>query len=150
VPQIGLASALRDVAQNYRIGPAARSYDDPSYVHLVEAFQGIGLRPYSPCHLAAEVAASGDVSVSWTRRTRIDGDNWTAPDVPLGEAYEAYVVRVLTDTATLREVTVSSAAWTYAAADRAADGAPATFTVAVAQLSDRFGPGPFTEITVNV
>lgn len=149
-PQIGLAPSLRNVAQDYRIGPAARGYDDPSYTHLVEAFQGIGLRPYSPCHLKAQVAASGDVSLSWVRRTRIDGDDWTAPDVPLGEAYEAYLVRVVNAAATVREVTVTQPAWSYAAADRAADGAGASFTVAVAQLSDRFGPGPFTEIEVNV
>lgn len=149
VPQIGLAPALRDVAQHYRIGPAARGYDDPAYVHLVEAFQGIGLRPYSPCHMTAAATGSGDLTVRWTRRTRIDGDNWSATDVPLGEASESYLVRVTTDTATLREVTVGGPQWTYAAADRAADGTPASFRVAVAQLSDRFGPGPFTEIDIH-
>ncbi len=149
-PQIELASSLRNVARNYRIGPAARGYDDPSYTHLVAAFEGIGLRPYAPCRLAAKVLASGDIGLRWTRRTRLDGEDWTAPDVPLGEAYEAYLLRVRTETATLREVTVGLPFWTYAAADWLADGAAMKFTVAVAQLSDRFGPGPFTEIAVDV
>ncbi|WP_127900455.1 baseplate megatron protein TIM-barrel domain-containing protein [Solirhodobacter olei] len=150
VPQIALAPALRDVAQHYRVGPAARSYDDPSYTHLVAAFEGVGLRPYAPCHLAAEVSASGDVALRWVRRTRIDGDSWAAADVPLGEAYEGYLVRVIVDGAILREATVGAPNWTYAAGDRIADGAPGRFTLAVAQLSDRFGPGPFTEMEIDV
>ena len=147
VPQIDLAASLRGIAQNYRIGPAARGYDDPSYVHLVEAFTGIGLRPYSPCQLVA--AGSGDISLSWVRRTRIDGDSWAGLDVPLGETAENYLVRVLTGAGIVREETVGTQGWTYAAAARAADGVSGDYRVAVAQLSDRFGAGPFTEILIH-
>lgn len=147
VPQIDLAASLRGIAQNYRIGPAARGYDDPSYVHLVEAFAGVGLRPYAPCHLAA--AGSGDISVRWVRRTRIDGDSWAGLDVPLGEASESYLVRVLTGAGIVREETVGGPGWTYPAAARAADGVSGDYRFAVAQLSDRFGAGPFTEILIH-
>ncbi|MDP3859949.1 MAG: glycoside hydrolase/phage tail family protein, partial [Phaeovulum sp.] len=49
--QIDLALGARGLARHYRIGSAALGYDDASYVHRVEAFDGIGLRPYAPCHL---------------------------------------------------------------------------------------------------
>ncbi|MBI1217483.1 MAG: host specificity protein [Rhodobacteraceae bacterium] len=147
VPQIDLAASLRGIAQHYRIGPAARGYDDPSYVHLVEAFAGIGLRPYSPCHLVA--SGSGDLAVRWVRRTRIDGDSWAGLEVPLGEATESYLVRVLTGAGIVREEVVGAPGWTYPAASRAADGVSGDYRIAVAQLSDRFGAGPFTEIMIH-
>ncbi len=148
VSQLPLSPALRDVAQDYRIGPAARAYDDPSYTHLVAAFAGVGLRPYAPCHLA--VRGAGELTVTWVRRTRIDGDAWAGVEVPLGEADERYLVRVLTVAAgVVREETVTAPAWTYAASARAADGVAGPFRVAVAQLSDRFGAGPFTEIGID-
>ncbi len=78
---------------------------------------------------------------SWVRRTRIDGDSWAGAEVPLGEEREAYVVRVVRDGTVLRETEVSRPVWTYAALTRAEDG-PGPVTVEVAQLSDRFGPGP--------
>ncbi|MDE3237347.1 MAG: glycoside hydrolase/phage tail family protein [Paracoccaceae bacterium] len=148
VEQIDLPASLREVAQHYRIGPAARGYDDPSYTHLVEAFAGVGLRPYAPCHLRA-VALGGDLRASWIRRTRIDGESWSSSDVPLGEAGERYIVRVSTGAGIVREATVGVPSWTYGAAQRAADGVTGAFTLSVAQISDRFGAGPFTEMGIN-
>jgi hypothetical protein len=68
--------------------------------------------------------------------------------VPLGEEREGYVVRVIAAGAIRREVQVTAPGWTYAAADRAADGVAGPFRVEVAQLSDRFGPGPFRAVEV--
>ena len=104
------------------------------------AFRGIGLRPYAVCHLGAR-PTGGALALSWIRRTRIDGDSWTPSEVPLGEDREAYLVRVSRDGLPLREAEVARPSWTYDAAARAADG-PGPVTLAVAQLSDRFGPGP--------
>jgi hypothetical protein len=147
--QIELPEAARGLARNYRIGPAQRGYDDPSYVHRVEAFAGIGLRPYSPAQLRAERQQDGTLELSWIRRTRIDGDNWLSEEVPLGEAREEYRVRVMQGGAILREATVNTAAWSYPAADQATDGVLAGYAVEVAQVSQSFGPGPFTRITID-
>ncbi|MFC6687780.1 baseplate multidomain protein megatron [Jhaorihella thermophila] len=146
--QIPLTSAQRRVARHYRIGPAARGYDDPAYTHLVEAFDGIGLRPYAPCHLQVETVG-GDTRLRWIRRTRIDGDSWDVPEVPLGEESERYLVRVMRGGTVLREAEVSAPGWTWAAADRAADLAGGPVTLRVAQVSARFGPGPFAELVVE-
>ena len=139
--QIELASAQRGIARHYRIGPAGRPVDDPSYTHLVEAFAGIGLRPYAPCHLQVAVSG-GDLVAGWIRRTRIDGDSWDLAEVPLGEERESYRLRILQGGSVLREVTVGTPHWTYPAALQAADGVTAGAEIEVAQISARFGPGP--------
>lgn len=139
--QIGLTSAQRRIARHFRIGPARRGYDDPSYVHRVEAFDGNGLRPYSPCHLRVCELAGGDLRASWVRRTRIDGDDWGLSEVPLGEEREAYQIRVMQAGVVLREVTVNGPVWTYSAAMQTADGLAFPARLEVSQVSARFGPG---------
>jgi hypothetical protein len=145
-PQVSLPASARGLERHYRVGPAVRAYDDPSYVHRVEAFAGVGLRPYRPAHLRAGRRADGGIGLAWIRRTRIDGDSWQGGEVPLGEEREAYVVRVVGAGALLREVEVGAPSHVYAAAEQAADGAPAALVFEVAQVSDRFGPGPFERI----
>jgi hypothetical protein len=143
--QIGLAAAERGLARHYRIGPARRGVDDPSYDHQVLAFEGIGLRPYRPAHLRA-VEDGAALALSWVRRTRVDGDNWDGPDVPLGEESERYLLRVLRDGKLLREVSLEAPGWVYDASARADDGTQAgsaPFRIAVAQVSARVGPGYF-------
>ncbi len=147
--QIDLALSSRGLSRHYRIGPAARPYDDPVYVHEQHAFDGIGLRPYAPAHLTAERDGAGDLAVSWVRRTRIDGDSWQSAEVPLGEDVESYLLRVMDGATIKREVTLATPAWTYPAAMQASDGLSPPFTIAVAQISASFGPGLFRQITVT-
>ena len=146
--QIAMPRSARGLERHHRIGPASRALDDASYLHRVAAFEGVGLRPYAPAHLRAR-RQGGDILLTWTRRTRIDGDGWGAGEVPLGEAREAYRVRVRSRGRVVREETVEAPRWTYAAAARAADGIAGGATVAVAQVSDRFGPGLFTEVEID-
>ncbi|MFV2053042.1 phage tail protein [Aliiroseovarius sp. YM-037] len=141
--QIELSPSARDLARHYRIGPGGRPNDDPSYVHSVEAFSGIGLRPYSPSHLTVREDENGALLVRWTRRTRIDGDSWSSYEVPLGEERERYLVRLTQNGSVVREEVVSTPEWVYSASARTADGLTGFYEVAVAQISDRFGPGLF-------
>ncbi|SMX42012.1 baseplate multidomain protein megatron [Actibacterium lipolyticum] len=148
--QIGLSQNERGLARHYRIGPAGRAYEDPSYIHKVEAFSGIGLRPYAPCHLRVVDGGGGDLVASWVRRTRVDGDSWDSYDVPLGEAQELYQIRVRgAGNVVLREAVVSSPNWTYDGASQANDGAVAPFAIEVAQISERYGAGLFERIEIN-
>ena len=144
--QISLGASERGLARHYRIGPAGRGVDDPSYTHLVEAFDGIGLRPLAPVHLRATVANSGDVTVIWVRRTRIDGDSWQSVEVPLGEDSESYQVQVLVSGSVVRTETTAVPVWTYTTADQTADGISGAYSIQVAQKSARFGPGLFRRI----
>ncbi|MEM9708434.1 MAG: glycoside hydrolase TIM-barrel-like domain-containing protein [Pseudomonadota bacterium] len=147
--QVDLPTGFRDLTQYWRIGPASRDVSDPSYVEEERAFSGVGLRPYAPVHLSAQSDWAGGYGVTWIRRTRIDGDTWSGLDVPLGETFESYVLRLVVGGDVVRDTTVSTAAFEYTAADYVEDGSPNQFDIEVAQISDRFGPGPFTRITVN-
>lgn len=147
--QIDLARNLRGVEQSYRIGPAKRPVDDPSYRQLARAFDGNGLRPYAPAHLRAAPQPDGSVTLSWVRRTRIDGDPWEPLDVPLGEESEAYVLRIVKDGEILREETLPAPTFSYSSPEQAADGAQVPFVAEVAQASATYGAGLFTRIEVT-
>ncbi|WP_333682796.1 baseplate multidomain protein megatron [Pontibaca methylaminivorans] len=142
VQQISLSSAQRGALRHYRIGPAARGYDDPLHTHVVERFDGNGLRPYAPCHLRLQRLADGALRIRWIRRTRSDGDGWDGLEVPLGEEQERYLIRLHRGETLLRSTTVNAPAWTYTAADQARDDADAATVIEVAQVSARYGPGP--------
>lgn len=146
--QIELAASARGLSRHYRVGPAAEPYDHPAYRHMEMSFRGAGLRPYAPAHLRVR-AAGGDRIAGWIRRTRIDGDGWEGRDVPLGEAAERYLIRIRQGGLLIRETEVDQPQWTYTAAMRMADGVTGPFRLSVAQISERFGAGPFTETLVD-
>lgn len=146
--QIDLAQSARGLARYYRIGVASRGYDDVNVTLRVEAFDGIGLRPYPVSHLRHTVVA-GDVHCDWKRRTRIDGDSWLSSEVPLAEDGEAYRVRIIQGAAIVTEYATSQPSFQYTAAMRAIDGVIGSFQLAVAQVSQSFGPGPFRQIDIS-
>jgi hypothetical protein len=148
--QVGLTLAERGLDRYFRIGPASRPLGDPSHVLKIEHFYGLGLRPYAPAHPRAVRLAGGDLALSWIRRTRMGGDSWTAPDVPLGEVAEVYHLRVFEGAVQVREASTTTAAWTYPATQQVSDGVALPFTIEVAQVSDVFGPGRYARITIDV
>jgi len=131
------------VMQNFRIGPAQRPVDDPSYRQYSHAFAGNGLRPYAPAHLRAQHQTNGTLDLSWIRRTRTDGDGWNAIEVPLGEDSEAYLLRIVKDGVVLRTEVLTTPAFSYDAGAQVADGAIMPFDVEVAQISAKYGAGLF-------
>jgi hypothetical protein len=147
--QVTLSLSQRGVDRHYRIGPADLPYDDPVFRHLVAGFEGRGLAPYSPVHLQAK-RVGGDIAVDWVRRSRIGGDSWLGPEIPIGEAYEAYRLRVVAGALVRRSVDLAAPAWVYTQAEQAQDGVAGPFEVEVAQVSDVYGPGVFRRIVVDV
>jgi hypothetical protein len=127
--------------RTYRVGPASRPLDDPAQRDLDVAIGGRGLRPYRPVHFRARALPSGDLRLSWVRRTRWGGDGWGLVEVPLQEEAERYVLRVRQGGVLLREVMLSAPVWVYALADQIADGPGAVLEVA--QMSSVVGAGPF-------
>jgi hypothetical protein len=146
--QLDLAGSTRGISRHYRAGLAAPGYSDTRVVHQEHVFSGIGYRPYSVAHLAVQGQLGSTIDVGWIRRTRIDGDPWSAIDVPLGEEQERYLVRVLQASAILRETAVSAAGWSYSSSQQSADGAGPAAVIEVAQISSRFGPGPFVSVAI--
>jgi len=145
--QINLPSVSRGTARHFRFGPAQQPMTDPSYRYETHVFAGVGLRPYPVAHLAVKRTAQG-AEISWIRCTRIDGDIWADGDVPLGEDVETYVLRITQNGTLKREVTVTVPSWTYDTAMLATDVGDGDFDVSIAQVSARFGAGPFNRIQV--
>ena len=109
---------------NWRIGPVGRAAGDAINLALAFTPQGRGLRPWSPVWIKSVWQGSGDITLSWLRRTRsLAGDSWNAPEVPLGEASESYDVEILNGVrSVMRTVTgLGLAAWTYTAAMQTTD-----------------------------
>lgn len=146
--QITLPSAARGLERHYRYGPAKRPLGDASFRHAVLTFQGNGLRPYPVAHLRARATPTGR-DVSWIRCSRIDGDIWGAGDIPLGEDSESYLLRITQKGVTRREVALGAPGWTYDAAQIAADTGGAPYRLEVAQVSARFGAGPFSALVLQ-
>ncbi|WP_371227070.1 baseplate multidomain protein megatron [Roseovarius sp. 2305UL8-3] len=146
--QIDLKESELGLERFYRIGPGDRFYSDPSYQSVMQSFDGIGLRPYAPVHLRTRSTDTGDIEVSWVRRTRVDGDRWDRPEVPLGEESESYLVRVSQNSTVVREEIINQPFWTYGAAERAADGLAGFYQIEAAQISASFGTGPFTQVVL--
>ncbi|MEB5964532.1 phage tail protein [Comamonas testosteroni] len=103
----------------------------------------VALKPFSPAGLRGLVDAQG-VHLSWQRRTRLAYRyGGIAPVVPLGEATESYRVQVWNGAMLLRTATVTTTAFVYTPAMRAADGLAGgeLLRFAVAQMSATAGAG---------
>jgi len=104
---------------------------------------GVALKPFSPANPRA-LADGADLVVSWQRRTRRSYQySGPAPVVPLGEAVEAYRVRVYAGSTLLRSDVVNESAYRYTADMQAADGlaSGSVTTFEICQLSAIVGPG---------
>lgn len=110
---------------------------------LVGPYADIWARPFAPAHVRGSRAASGDVTIFWTRRARQDGDAWLG-EPPAEPGAPAWKVDILAPGgAIMRSLTGGTAELVYPAAAQTADfgGLPAEFSVRVFQWSDRFGFG---------
>ncbi len=138
---------VRGTVRHLRYGPAKRPFTDPTYRADVQTFEGISLRPHPVSHIRQGPVSNGRL-FSWIRQTRIGGDAWTESDVPLAEETERYVIEVRQGGLVVRTQEVTTAEWTYSDAAQLLDGTTSGFTLAVAQMSARFGQGPFRSIDV--
>lgn len=143
-----------EVAQpwDFRFGPAPLAVSDSRYTAQTFEPTGVGLRPYSPVSLMGTWDyASGDISMSWIRRTRFGGDNWQANEVPLHEESEKYEVDVMNGSTVVRTFTVNAATTkVYTAAQQTTDfgGLQTSLKFRVYQISAVYGRGSRAEATV--
>ena len=142
VARVDLAAAEIRLPYSWRYGPATRDIGDASYAVAAHTFQGLGLKPLSPVHVRA-VRSGGDVAFSWVRRTRLGGDSWETPEVPLGEDAESYEVDILDGADVVRTLTASTPGVVYPAAEQTADfgSAQPSYDIRVYQLSSSYGRG---------
>ncbi|HAH10097.1 MAG TPA: hypothetical protein DCL48_08355, partial [Alphaproteobacteria bacterium] len=137
-----------------RAGPGNIPLNDARYVQETARFEGLGLRPLSPVHIAGRRdGGSGDVTITWVRRTRIGGDVWDGGDVPLNEPEEAYQIEILNGGAIIRTLTSTGPQALYTAAMQITDWGSSSvspITVSIAQTSGAFGVGQRRTATLYV
>ncbi|MFT3731015.1 MAG: DUF2163 domain-containing protein [Hyphomicrobium sp.] len=140
VTRVPLDESERRLTLNWRYGPGNRDIGDASYITTPFAYQGLGLRPLSPVHVKGS-RASGDLTLTWIRRTRSGGDNWELPEVPLGEESESYEVDILDGTTVKRTLTTTTPSVVYSSADQIADfgSVQSSVSVKVYQTNVLFG-----------
>lgn len=99
--------------------------------------------PLAPLDLGAVRNSAGDVTFTWTRRSRADPNGTGAGVPPLDYVPESYRVTVRNGASVVRTIAVSGPMATYPAAQQVADFGvlPNSFTFEVAQVSAGFGPG---------
>lgn len=144
VPAAGLRPGEAGLSFNWRIGPQGKIFSDRYFTSQTAVGGERALLPLAPVHLRAVARPDGGLDLSWVRRTRIDGDAWAGPDVPLGEDYEAYRLELFDNAgASLQtvEATTSGHSLTAAEVQSLFGAMPATVDVEVRQISACIGPG---------
>ncbi len=137
VRPVGLRANEIGLALNWRVGAADTAFTDANFLTLTG--EG-GLRsrlPWSPAHLRAAIAPTGDIVLTWVRRSRLGADDWEPMEIPLDEPVESYRVEVLDAAgAVVRSLVLPTPGWIYVAADRESDfGAlPHVFDLRVRQI----------------
>lgn len=84
-----------------------------------------GLKPYPVVQIGGGRDVANNLTINWTRRTRLDGEWRSSVEVPLGEASEAYEVAIWNAgrTSLLRTFSgLSSPTVEYTAAQQTSDG----------------------------
>ena len=97
---------------------------------------GVGLEPYAPVNLAGTRDGSGNLTITWKRRSRIGYGTLNAM-VPLGEAVESYSTDIMNGATVLRTLASATQTAAYTSAMQVTDfgSNQAAVTVNVYQIS---------------
>lgn len=138
------ASSEYDLERHYRGATFGGFLDEAETVAFTHT--AVAQTPLAPVLLGGGRNASDDITLNWTRRTRIGGGWNSYSDVPLGEATESYEIEIWDGSgyATLkRTLAAATPTVSYTAAQQTTDfGAPqSTVYCRVYQLSAQVGRG---------
>ena len=132
-------------SRNYRgITKSAAIDSDTNYGF---AYTGVNLECLSPVYLNGNRHPStNNWTLTWTRRTRIDGDLRDYVDAALGETAESYEVEIYADgtyATVTRTITATSATCAYTSAQQVTDfgSNQTTLYVKIFQISNTVGRG---------
>lgn len=113
-------------------------------------YTGKKFRPYSPVDIAGARDGSDNLTITWKRRSRIDGEWRDGVDIPLGEETECYDIDVMNGLTVVRTLESTSPSAIYSAAEQITDfgTTQASIDVKVYQKSAVFGRGVAGESTI--
>jgi len=110
------------------------------------SYTGVNLKPWSAVY--PEVTDSGDIVITWKRRSRLESSYWTTGvQIPLGEDTESYEIDILAGSTVLRTLTATSQTVTYTSAQQTTDSNAADSAI-IYQISATVGRGYGTEVAI--
>ncbi|MEO1292827.1 MAG: glycoside hydrolase TIM-barrel-like domain-containing protein [Pseudomonadota bacterium] len=133
----GLPSTQLGLERFFRAVRAGRPVDGFDSALQIFTTTGQALRPLAPVHLRTRRTETNALALSWTRRTRVDGDLWDGEDVPLGEETERYRVTLTPVAGAAQIYTTSSSSMEIQAAEVPIGSAE----LRIAQVSATVGEG---------
>ena len=153
---IGDAVVVIEAGTLTRIVPSTADIGVPRYYKAVSfggdesdvityTHQAVGLECYAPVHIRGlrNSPSTNDWTITWVRRTRIDGGWRDYVDVPLGELAENYEIDIMSGSTVKRTLTATSQTVAYTSAMQTTDfgSAQTTITVNIYQMSGTVGRG---------
>jgi hypothetical protein len=148
---IRLHTSTSDLDQQRLYKPVSVSAGLADAIAFPAINRGIGQECYSPVHIKGSRNSSGDLTITWIRRTRAEAEWRDLVDAPLFEDSERYEVEVLDGGTVVRTfMGLTTQTVTYTSAQQVIDfgSAQDEVTVRVYQVSTNRGRGFPGENTV--
>lgn len=132
----------------YKGIPDGGNWDDAPSNPFV--FKGNSLRCFAPVQVKGARDGSGNLTITWKRRTRWYGEWLDGTDVPLFEDAEEYEIDILSGTTVKRTITTTTPTAPYSAADQVVDfgSAQSAINIAVYQINAVIGRGQVKQATI--
>ena len=101
-------------------------------------------------HVVGDRDGTDNLTISWVRRSRVDGDWRDGVGIPLGEESESYQVDILDGSDVVRTIEVTSPTASYSATDQTTDfgSAQSSIDVKIYQMSAVVGRGYAAQATL--
>jgi len=137
-------------ARYYLVGPKTKANTDSTYTTSTFTANGIMAKPLSVCHVKGTRDSSGNLTLTWVRRTRGLAEWLDYADVAINETTEAYEIDILDGTTVVRTLSVTAAEVTYSATNQVSDfgSAQSSITADIYQISETRGRGYVKEVTL--
>lgn len=125
----------------YRAVQNGGEWDDAPTIPF--SFTANSLKCLAPVKIKGSRDGSGNLTISWVRRTRWYGEWQDGIDVPLFEASEKYEIDILSGSSVKRTITTTTPSLFYSVADQTSDfGAPqSVVSFAIYQMNAVIGRG---------
>ncbi len=144
-----MPESLWGLERYYKAGTVGQALSEVTAAPFT--YRANALKPYSPAHVAAARDGSGNITLSWIRRTRIGGGLRDGVDVPLSETSEMYEIDVLDGSGdVLRTLSATTPTIDYVAADQVMDfgATQSSLRVKIYQMSELVGRGTPADVVV--
>jgi hypothetical protein len=150
VTTIEMDLSERGVARNWKAVTDGQQTGDADYTSFT--WDAGTLKPLSVVNVEGARDGSNNLTITWSRRTRVGSDAWipAGESGPLGEEREEYSILIKNGATTVRELTATSEAVTYTAADQVTDfgSTQPSVSVEIYQVSATVGLGHVRTATV--